>query len=62
MHNCAKSIKRSHCDALFGHIANQQAINDHALIETTCNISSFGICSVYEACKVVGVVLAMGKP
>jgi len=40
MHSRAKSIKHSHCDALFGHLANQQAINDQALVETACNISS----------------------
>jgi len=36
-------IMCSHHDALFGHLANQKAINDQALVETACNISSFGI-------------------
>jgi len=49
MHNCAKSITRSHCDALFGHLANQQATNDQALVETACNISSFGISSFLQS-------------
>ena len=44
---------RSHYDALLGHLANQQATNYQALVETACNISSFGICSVYKAGKVV---------
>ena len=43
--NRAKSIACSHRDALFGHLANQQAVHDQALVETACNISSFGTCS-----------------
>ena len=43
MHNRVQSIAHSHFVVLFGHLANQQAINDWALVETGCNISSFGI-------------------
>ena len=49
MHNSAKNNARSHRYALFGHLANQQAIHDQALVETACNISSFGTCSVLQS-------------
>ena len=51
MHNRVKvSHQHIHCDALFGHLAaNQKAVNDQALVENACNISSFGICSVLQS-------------
>ena len=61
MHNHSKSIAHSHCDALFGHLANQQAINDQALVETTCKISSLVFVAFYKANEVVGEVLAVGE-
>ena len=50
MHNRTTDVARSHCDALFGHLAiNKQAINDQMLVETACNIYSFSICSVLQS-------------